>query len=273
LPVGTPRIAFGPVNADSPGRGRPDVRLLLARLAGWPRMLLAAVLFVTAGVVWLADAGVRAGDRTSPGVPVLVAARDLAGGATVGAADVRPVPFAPERVPAGALAAARQAVGQRLSGPVRRGEPITDARLLGLGLATGLSPESVAVPVRLADGGTAALLRPGDRVDLLAVRMQAIPGGEAVTELDPQQPADAGAGGRAPPPDEATEAGEAGRAVPAARDGAPVVAAGVRVLAVVSDAESATTDGVLIVVAASDNAARRIVAAGASAQVSVVLRG
>ncbi len=261
------------MNAASPARGRPDVRLLLARLAGWPRLLLAAVLFVTAGSVWLADARVGAGDRVSSGVSVLVAARDLAGGATVGAADVRPVPFAPERVPAGALAAARQAVGQRLSGPVRRGEPITDARLLGPGLATGLSSESVAVPVRLADGGTAALLRPGDRVDLLAVRVQAIPGGEPLTEPDPPRPGDAGAGGRAPPPDEATEVAGANRAAPAGRDRAPVVAAGVRVLAVVSDAESATTDGVLIVVAASDSAAGRIVAAGASAQVSVVLRG
>lgn len=271
MPAGASRLAFGPVNADSPARGRPDVRLLLARLAGWPRLLLAAVLFVAAGFVWLADGG--AGDRASSGVSVLVAAHDLAGGATVGAADVRPVSFAPDRVPAGALAAARQAVGQRLSGPVRRGEPITDARLLGRGLATGLSSESVAVPVRLADGGTTALLRPGDRVDLLAVRVPAIPGGEPVTEPDPPPPAASGTGGRAPPPDDATEDAGSDRAVPAERGRASVVAAGVRVLAVVSDAESATTDGVLIVVAASDSAARRIVAAGASAQVSVVLRG
>ena len=60
------------------------------------------------------------------------------------------------------------ALGRVLAGPVRRGEALTDVRLLGAGLlirGRGL----VAVPVRLADSATAYLLHAGDRVDVLAV--------------------------------------------------------------------------------------------------------
>jgi Flp pilus assembly protein CpaB len=51
---------------------------------------------------------------------------------------------------------------------VRRGEPLTDVRLLGAGLLVEATPGLVATPVRLADPAGAALLSPGDRVDVLA---------------------------------------------------------------------------------------------------------
>jgi Flp pilus assembly protein CpaB len=51
---------------------------------------------------------------------------------------------------------------------MRRGEPVTDVRLLGPGLADALGPGLVETPVRLADPAMAALLHAGDRVDVLA---------------------------------------------------------------------------------------------------------
>jgi Flp pilus assembly protein CpaB len=54
-----------------------------------------------------------------------------------------------------------------LAGPVAAGEPVTDVRLVGRGLAAA-HPDLTVMPVRLPDAGVAALLRPGDRIDLVA---------------------------------------------------------------------------------------------------------
>ena len=53
-----------------------------------------------------------------------------------------------------------------MAGPVRAGEPLTDVRLLGAALLPD-GPE-VATPVRVAERATAALVRPGDVVDVLS---------------------------------------------------------------------------------------------------------
>ena len=67
---------------------------------------------------------------------------------------------------------AEDAAGSTLASPLRRGEAVTDARLVGPDLADS-DPARVSVPVRLPDAGAAALLRPGDVVDLLATDPQA----------------------------------------------------------------------------------------------------
>jgi Flp pilus assembly protein CpaB len=114
-------------------------------------------------------AGLHAVAAPSPHtVPVVVAARDLAAGAPVRAGDVRTAAFRPGSVPAGLVA---DPVGRTLASPLRAGEPVTDARLLGPALARA-SPGGVAVPVRLSDPGTAALLRVGDQVDLVSTDPQ-----------------------------------------------------------------------------------------------------
>jgi Flp pilus assembly protein CpaB len=134
-------------------------RAVLAR-----RRLLAALL---AGVA--VAAGVQAATAPPPpSVGVLTAARDLPAGAVLGSDDLVTVDFAPGSVPSGAT---RDAVGRTLAAPVRRGEPVTDVRLLGPALTVG-DPELTAVPVRLPDAAMVTLLEVGDRIDLIATDPQ-----------------------------------------------------------------------------------------------------
>ncbi|GAA2906792.1 SAF domain-containing protein [Streptosporangium fragile] len=100
-------------------------------------------------------------------VTVLAAARDLSGG-VLGTADLEPVELRPGTVPDGALRPGAQVAGKILAGPVRRGEPLTDVRLLGPSLLAAHGPETVATPVRVADPEAARLLSPGDVVNVLA---------------------------------------------------------------------------------------------------------
>jgi len=100
-----------------------------------------------------------------PTTPVLVAARDLRGGTVLGPGDVREVRFAPGTAPEGSTPA-RDAVGRTLAAPLRRGEPVTDVRLVGPGLLAGY-PGTVATPVPLPDPAAVSLLAVGVRVDVL----------------------------------------------------------------------------------------------------------
>ena len=162
-------------------------RAVLAR-----RRLLAALL---TGVA--VAAGVQAATAPPPpSVGVLTAARDLPAGAVLGSDDLVTVDFAPGSVPTGAT---RDAVGRTLAAPVRRGEPVTDVRLLGPALTAG-TPELTAVPVRLPDAGMVELLEVGDRIDLIAtdphgagasvvatgVPVLALPSGSAETDASGQ---------------------------------------------------------------------------------------
>jgi Flp pilus assembly protein CpaB len=99
---------------------------------------------------------------------VLTAARDLAAGTSLTAADLRLVRLPAALVPAGVLPAGTAAVGRVLAAPLRRGEPVTDVRLAGADLLASATTGLVAVPVRLADAATAALVSAGDHVDVLA---------------------------------------------------------------------------------------------------------
>jgi Flp pilus assembly protein CpaB len=148
-----------------------SVRLPLwarSRLLARARLVLAAVLLALAGLTAMSRAGPAAVEAGS--VRVLVASRDLPGGAVLTAADVRPVTLPAAAVPAGALPPEETVAGRVLAGAVRRGEPLTDARVVGAGLARlAGGPGAAAVPVRLADPGVAALVRPGDRIDVVAV--------------------------------------------------------------------------------------------------------
>jgi pilus assembly protein CpaB len=99
-------------------------------------------------------------------VEVLAAARDLPSGAVLTADDLVPLALPPGAVPSGVLVDAAAVVGRLVAGPVRRGEALTDVRLLGAGLLA--AGDAVAVPVRLAEPATAVLVQAGDRVDVLS---------------------------------------------------------------------------------------------------------
>jgi pilus assembly protein CpaB len=239
-------------------------RVMLAAAGGWPRRLLAVGCLLGAAASWSgarervsADAP-RAGP--APGVPVVVAAHDLAAGAVVGAADVRSALLPRDVVPSGALRAG-SVEGRVVAGPVRRGEPLTDVRVLGPGLTAGLrAPDTVATPVRLADGQTAALLRTGDRIDLYAVPV------DTVADAGSTPAVDQGGG------EDQAGAPAAGSAADRPGMGATLVAAGVRVLAVLPSPGASAEDGALIVVATSDQVARRLTVAVARQRLSVALR-
>lgn len=97
-------------------------------------------------------------------VAVWAAARDLPAGTVLAAEDLARVEWRPGTVPAHVV---DDPVGETVAAPVRRGEPLTDVRLVGPELVAAW-PGRVALPVRLPDTGVVALLEVGDRVDLYA---------------------------------------------------------------------------------------------------------
>ena len=141
-------------------------RLALRRTLLLRRRLLAALL---AGVAVFA--GLRAvAPPAPPSVWVVTAARDLDGGAILAAGDLTRVAYADGTAPDGTTTL-DDALGRTLAAPLRRGEAVTDVRLVSPGLLAGYdagSADVVALPVRIPDPGVVALLRVGDRVDLLA---------------------------------------------------------------------------------------------------------
>ncbi|MBD5786585.1 flagellar biosynthesis protein FlgA [Cellulosimicrobium terreum] len=101
-----------------------------------------------------------------PTVPVVVTAHDVRGGVALTTHDVRAVEIAPDLVPAGALADVDDAVGRTTSVRLASGTALQES-LVAAGDLVAAAPEgTVVVPVRL-DPEVAALLVPGDRVDLV----------------------------------------------------------------------------------------------------------
>jgi len=151
----------------SDARLNPRLRHRLGALLGGPRWRRMLLVRRTACVVLLVAALVTA-VAPPPGsarAAVVVTAVDLAAGRTVRAADLALRLWPPELVPAGAVHDLAAADGRVLVGAARAGEPLTDVRLVGAGLAAGGS--AAAVPVRLGDAAVAALLVPGRRVDVV----------------------------------------------------------------------------------------------------------
>ena len=109
------------------------------------------------------------GDRAE----VVVAVRDLRPGTALTPDDVRLENRLATTVPDGSEADLRAVVGSTLAGPARRGEVLTDVRLLGSRLAeAAIGPKAGSdariVPLHLADSALIDLVRVGDVVDVLA---------------------------------------------------------------------------------------------------------
>ncbi|HWJ11590.1 MAG TPA: SAF domain-containing protein [Nocardioides sp.] len=96
---------------------------------------------------------------------VRVAARDLPAGHVLADGDLADATVPPGVVPDGVVG---HPEGRVLAAALRAGEPVTDVRLVGPGLAAAQPDGVVALPVRLSDAGQAALLTVGDRIALVA---------------------------------------------------------------------------------------------------------
>ncbi len=124
---------------------------------------------------------VRAAPPEVPTVEVIAAARDLPAGALLQADDLARASV-PGASPGDAVAAPSQAVGRVLAVPLAAGQPLAPTDLVGPGAlsvqARAAGHSLVAVPVRLADAGVAALLQPGDTVDVWATPSGALAVGE-----------------------------------------------------------------------------------------------
>lgn len=133
----------------------------LGRAVSWHRRGLAAVL-AAASVLALYSA-LR--PSTADQVPVLVASRSIAAGQTADAGSLRIASVPRAVVPDQALTALDQAVGRTVTAGLTPNSILTDRDVL---TPTRSADGTVVVPVRITDTGVAALLQPGDRVDLFA---------------------------------------------------------------------------------------------------------
>ena len=129
----------------------------------------AAALLLALGALVLAarppdDAAVAAAPETAS---VVVAAADLPAGTVLSAGALVLAALPPTAVPDGVARSPDELTGRVLAGHVRRGEPVTDVRLVGPGLTAMLAPGQVAAPLRLPDLAVAGLVAAGDRVDVL----------------------------------------------------------------------------------------------------------
>ena len=114
-----------------------------------------------------------------PTATVAVAAHDLTSGTRLSSDDVAEVALPPDAVPDGAYAPGEVPLGRLVAGPARRGEPLTDARLVGPGLASALPAGFVLTSVLVAMA-TTELVRPGDVVDVVTGRAGVSPSADLV---------------------------------------------------------------------------------------------
>ncbi|OAN39502.1 SAF domain-containing protein [Mycolicibacterium iranicum] len=151
--------SLDPSPLDRLGRAlRPD----LSRTPSARRALAAALVVLAAVAAWR-------GDPRTDQTEVVVAVRDLSPGVELTAADVQMESRSLPTVPDGARRDVDSIVGATLAGPARRGEVLTDVRLLGPRLAeSAAGPDARIVPIPLADAALTDLVRPGDVVDVVA---------------------------------------------------------------------------------------------------------
>jgi Flp pilus assembly protein CpaB len=207
------------------------------------RLLRAGLIAIAVAIVVT-----RLSPKPAPTTAIVAAARDLPAGDVLTAADLRTIALAPADVPVGATTNLAAVLGSQLSGPLRRGEPLTDVRLTD-GVLRRPAVGLVSAPVRLADSQAAQLLQPGQRIDVLAA---------------------------------STAVGDGSAAAPTA-SAATVVAADVLVVAIPIDSappgggsqvdSDVGVEGALVVLATSPLQARQLAQAQVTSRLSAVVVG
>ncbi|WP_433498116.1 SAF domain-containing protein [Sphaerimonospora sp. CA-214678] len=223
------------------------------------RRLISAILASAAMACALASVG------PPGGVEVLAAAHDLGGG-RLSASDVMVVRLPPDAVPDGVFHPETTLTGRVVAGPMRRGEPLTDARILGRGMLSTQGPGMVATPVRIADPAAGGLLSPGDVVDVLAAfetdPFETDPfAADPFPETPPEEPPGGAAADDMGSIERASPEGTARQAVMVARE--------VRVMTPPSSGEGG--EGVLLVLATTPGQAARLAQAQAQGRLSVAI--
>lgn len=122
-------------------------------------------------LVLLAGAAALRPDPADAYTDVAVTVRDLRPGQTLTADDVRLERRSTTTLPDGARNELGPILGATLAGPTRRGEILTDARILGSRLAgLAIGQDARVVPLHLADPAVPDLIRTGDVVDVLGAQ-------------------------------------------------------------------------------------------------------
>ena len=164
----------------------------------WSRTVLARRI-AAGGLVVLAAVAALRPDPGDDRADVVVAARDLTPGAQLTEDDVRLETRTTATVPDGARSDLADVVGARLTGPARRGETLTDVRILSPRLAEAAAgPNARIVPLHLEATAVLDLIRPGDVVDVLAAGAESdsratVVATDAVVVLVSQKPTGAAA--------------------------------------------------------------------------------
>ena len=142
-------------------------RMSAALRPDWARTVLARRL-AAGGLVVLAGVATLRSNPEADYADVVVAAHDLHPGAALTTDAVRLERLSPTIIPDGSRSDMVSVVGSTLAGPARRGEVLTDVRVLGSRLAESTAgPGARIVPLHLADSALIDLVRVGDVVDVL----------------------------------------------------------------------------------------------------------
>lgn len=183
--------------SQTPASGAPAAqrsvveRILPAALVGegrrpaWQRTRVRRVVSaaLVAAAVWLAMSAFLP-QRAPRGVPIVVAAQDLAPGHVLTRGDLGVSDWPRDLKPGGAVADPGALVGKALAAGMSRGEAVTAARVRGPGLLAGARTGLVAAHVRLADPAMASMAAPGDRVDLISSAGQVVAADVVVLAVD-----------------------------------------------------------------------------------------
>lgn len=180
------RTVLGPLVLNTGRRGRPASRLIGTGRAragrARPDQLRSGTLRRARRIVWrwrFALAGALFGLAVGltvhllrppppPTVDVAVTARPIAAGSELTRDDIAVRAVAADLAPPGTVHTVRGLLGRAAVVGLPAGAPLHRTLVSDTGVSAAAPHGTVVVPVRLSDDAVAALLRPGDRVDLLS---------------------------------------------------------------------------------------------------------